>query len=243
MEIISKISNSVLALGNTLGGLLLPISIVAALVLLLFARHSHKLFKIVIPLSGIGAGYFAFSTALNFFFGEKLPADANTAVIAGAVGAFLVAVLCLRSRSIAFVLVGFLVGGSMISAVAIYILRQIDFVGEIVLNSDMKTAVIYASLIAVLCAIVTMFIFNRHVHFCYLLTTSVLSCVAALAVPTIILTAGMSNSEMIVLVAGSVGALLGMVFFIKQYAFYRFYLDKKAEFEMVWFSNFPFYEN
>ena len=226
MEIVKQISAPIIELGGTLGALLIPVIIAASLLLLVFAKYSYKLFRIVLPIAGLGAGYYAGSKMLGYFVQTNLPEVAKVidpSIAAGVACALVVALFCLRAQSLTILAIGLCVGYALIGDTVIKLLRSLDFVAEILLNVDKGTALVLAAIISLVCAVVTMAILKKFFNFVYIFTTSVGGCVLAFALPAIFIFASAAIFETAVAYAAGIGAALGLIFFIKQYNYYRFY--------------------
>lgn len=224
MEIVTKMCAAVLELGNKLGAFLIPALVVLSLALLFFARHSFKLFKIALPLAGLAAGYLVGSKELGPVLAKSVPElGSNAGLIAGIACAVLIGIFCLRARTFTVLVIGICVGYALVGDVVIKAMREVKFIAEIVLNTDMSTAIILAAIISLICAIITMLIFKKFFNIIYLFATSVAGAALALAVPVIFICAKMAELEVAVVAAAGVGALIGLIFFAKQYSYHKYY--------------------
>lgn len=225
MQIVKQISDSLLGLGlaEKLGVFLYPALILVSLFLLFFARHSFKLFKIGLPLLGAAAGYVAGSKAFGDLLASKLPEVAkmaDPAIVAGVACALVLALFCMKARTITVLLIGLCIGYAVVGDVAIKALRDLKFVSDIVLAVDMKTAVMLAAVISVICAVVTMFLLKKFFNVFYTFVTSVGLSMVAFILPAFFIFTGADLKP--VLMASDIGAVLGFILFLKQYSYHKY---------------------
>ena len=227
MDIFKKVNDTVLGLGleEKLGAFLIPALVLASLVLLFFARHSFKLFKIGLPLLGLAAGYFAGYKYLGKIVAEKLPEVAKTAdpaVVAGVACALVLAIICLKMRTLTVLAIGVCVGYAFVGETVITLLRKLSLVKDILGNVDMKTAVTLAAILSVICAAVTMVILKKFFNLFYIAVTSIGCAMAALIIPAIFLASAFNLPFITITLASDIGAFIGFIFFVKQYLFHRY---------------------
>lgn len=227
-EIAKKIADAVLGLGlaDKLGTLLYPALALTSLILLIFALHSFKLLKICLPLFGGFMGYMVGSKAFATLVAEKLPDVAKLVdpkIAAGAACAVAFAILFMVLRNVAILALGLGIGYAVLGDVAIDALKKLQFVRDIIINIDAKTAIMLAAVMSVLCGLIAMFLLRKFFNVFYILATAIGFTVLAFVLPTIFITAGMDNGMKIVLMASDAGMVLGFIFFLKQYFRHRYF--------------------
>ena len=228
-EIAQKLADVVLGFGLTdkLGALIYPALAVTSIILLILAMHSFKLFKIGFPLLGAAMGYIAGSKAFAGFVADKLPADVaalvDPAIVAGAACALVLLIVFMALRTAAILVLGLGIGYAVIGEFAIDALKNLQFVRDILLNLDAKSAMMLAAILGGVCALITVLIIKKFFNVCYTLITSIGFTVVAFILPAIILTVGMANAIELILMVSYAGMALGFIFFLKQYFRHRYF--------------------
>ena len=218
MEIVRQISTPVLEFGDKLGIAIYPLMILAAVALFFFAKYSYKLIDIIFPVSCLVVGYFT---------GAKILASLVILIIPGAesfILSLVLGILCtalalyllVKESGFATVLLGLGTGYLLFGNVAVFVLRNMKFIREILLNTTMDKAVMLATVLSIICAIGTMIAFALCFDFVYTVLTSVVSVTAAVVIPAIVIFKGMDSPEGIILALAALGAIGGLVLAIAQ---------------------------
>jgi hypothetical protein len=227
-EIAKKIADAVLGLGlaDKLGAFLYPAIALTSLILLFLALRSYKLLKICLPVFGGFMGYTVGSKAFATFVAEKLPDVAKLVdpkIAAGVACAVVFAILFMALRTVAILALGLGIGYAVLGEVAIDALKKLQFVRDIIINIDAKTAVMLAAIMSVLCGLVAMVLLKKFFNVFYTLATAIGFTVIAFVIPAIFITSGMDNAMKMVLMASDAGMVLGFIFFLKQYFRHRYF--------------------
>ena len=225
MEIVQKISAPILEFGNKFEAYLIPALILLPILLILFSRFSYSIFKIVFPIAGALAGYFAGEKFLTqvvekFFQGYEFIKPEH---VAGAACALVLFILCLAGRKTAILAIGACVGYLVVGKIAIDALCKIGFMQEVLNNTPEDKKTIFLFMISAICACVVMYLFHKLFKVIYIYGTSIVSAVAAFAVPAIFVFNKLGNLEMATLVAAGIGALLGLLFGRIQHSRFRYF--------------------
>lgn len=226
MEIVKQISATLLPLGDKLSAFLIPALILTVALLFIFARYSYRLFKIILPLSCILLGSMVGANLLGPVLEKSLPDMAkyiNPAYVAAFACAAVVALLCFKLLKLAIILTGAGVGYLFVSGLVHNLLRATEFVSDILVNTDMETAVLFSTILTVICIFVTVVLFHFLFKYIYILATSIGACAAALGVAAVFIFANTPIAETSIIVAVCIGALIGLVLSFKQLSYYRYY--------------------
>ena len=214
MEIVDKISAPILEYGNKLGTYLVPVLIALPILLILFSRFSFNIFKIVFPIAGAVAGYFAGAKFLTtfvekYFTGYKF---IKPEYVAGAVCALVLLIFCFKGRKVAMLAIGASVGYLVVGKLAIDGLNKIKFMNEVLTNTPEDKRTMFYFMISAICALVLMYLFGKCFNALYIYATSVASAAAAVAVPALFIFEKVKVPEMSLLICAGVGALIGLIF-------------------------------
>ena len=225
MEIVKKISEAVLPVGEKLDILLVPAIMLTVALLFIFARYSYRLFKILLPLTCIVVGSMLGSTVIGPMIEKAFPSITgyvNPAYIGGFACAGIIAFLCIKLIKLAIIVTGAGVGYHFISGIVHNLLRSTKFVSEILVNTELSTAVFFSTILTILSIIVTVVLFHFFFKIIYILSTSIAGGAAALGIIAIFMFANTAIAETAVLVAAGIGAFIGLIFATKQISYYRY---------------------
>ena len=225
MEIVTKVSETVLPIGDKLDILLVPVLMLFVAVLFIFSRYSYRLFKILLPLTCIAIGSMVGANLVGPVIEKAFPDVANyvnPAYIGGIACAAIIAFLCLKLLKLAIVITGAGAGYLFVSGIVHNLLRATKFISDILLNTDMETAIFFSTIITILSVIVTAVLFHFFFKPIYILATSIGSGAAALGVAAIFMFAGTAIMETAVLVSAGIGGFIGLVLACKQISYYRY---------------------
>ena len=138
MELVNQISAGVLSVGDKVGEALglffIPAILLGFILLLWFAAHSYKSFRIVLPFCGIVIGAYIGANFIAPLLSDYAPAVAeyvNPYYIPAILLAAVLALLFCKSQTLSVVLIGAFVGYTAIGRLAKDILLSIPFVYEI----------------------------------------------------------------------------------------------------------------
>ncbi len=221
MEFIQEVSAKLLEFGESIGGIAVaaPLSILAAIILLLFARFSYKLFKIVLPIAAslivaiAGAEHLASVITSSF---PEVEGQINPVLLSIIILAVTVLIVSIIFRKLAIILIGAGVCALVVPAVVFPAMRGNEFVGNVLVNLDMDTAVLFAGVFTVILTLVVIYVLYKFVNNVYVLATSVAASVAALAIPTVFLFASFSFAPTATFAAIVIGAMIGLWFTHRQ---------------------------
>lgn len=224
MDIVSKIMTPALELGDKLGEAAVPLSILAAIALLLFAAFSFRLFKIVLPVVGIAFGYVLGYEFLTPVLGHvfKGAGAFTTDMLAGIICAAVAAVLCIKSHELMIMVAGAGIGYMFLANLAITGVRQLQFVKDVLINTDMKTAVMLGTIFSVICALTTLILLKKCFNATYIFSTAIVACVAALVIPAIFIFRDAEFHRTAVLMASDIGTCLGVILGGIQFNYHRY---------------------
>lgn len=224
MDYIKELTVPVIELGNKLGGFLIPTLVLASIALLLFAIFSFKLLKIVLPFAGAALGYVLGGQLLTPFLKDVFPGAGffTTEMLAGIICGVVIGFICLKSYDLAVVIGGIAIGYVFLSELAIFGLRQLKFVRDVLLNTDMKTAVTIGIIISVLCGFITLCLFKKCFNITYILSTAVIATVLAFLIPAIFIFKDAESATKSILAAGDIGMCVGLLIGGIQYYVHRY---------------------
>lgn len=221
MEIVKEISANVLSFGDSIGFFLVPAVVLVAIALFVFAKYSYKLFRIVLPLTGVILGAVVGSNVLASFVESSFPAVSNylsPSFLAGIVVAALLAFFCFKFHKLTVLLIGASIGYLFVSGIIEALLRLLPIVQETLLNMTREQANIIGAIFSLVCVIITLVLFYKFFRPIYIFATSVGGAGLALGVTAIFIFANTSIAEIAVITAASIGAVIGLVFFAQQCA-------------------------
>lgn len=220
MEFIQKISEGLSKFAGNFGFFAIPLFVLASVALLVFAKYSYKLFKIVLPVAaGAVTGYICgdlCAPMVERSF-KTIPEFLSPAILAGLIIGVLVALLCFKLHNLTVLILGAGLGYITISWLAHKLLRTTDFVNRILRDLPMKDAILFSTIVSITCAIITVFVFHKYFKKIYIVSTSVGCAMAALAVPAMLIFASSEMLPLITLIAAGVGALVGIFFCDRQF--------------------------
>ena len=225
MEIVKQIAATLLPLGDKLGAFLIPTLILAAAILFLFARYSYKFFKVLVPLAGILLGSVVGANLITPLLVKSFPEIStyfNPAYLVGFVFAGIIALLCIKLLKLAIVITGAACGYLFMSGIVHNLLRATKFVSDILLNTDMDTAIFFSTILTILCIIVTVVLFHFFFKTIYILATSIGGGAAALGLAAVFMFANTPVAESAILIAAGVGGFIGLILGAKQLSYYRY---------------------
>ena len=130
--------------------------------------------------------------------------------------------ICLKSYDLAVVIGGIAIGYVFLSELAIFGLRQLKFVRDVLVHTDMKTAVTIGFIISVLCAFTTLCLFKKCFNITYILSTAVIATVIAFVLPAIFIFKDAESATKSILAAGDIGMCVGLLIGGIQYYVHRY---------------------
>ena len=214
MDIIQKTSEVLLSFSAKLGPLMIPIVFLASFILLAFAKYSYKLFKIILP---VAAGIFvALATAkyLAPTVAKIIPGLAekvHPSIISAGLIAVLVAIICYKLHVLTVLIVATGLGYTAVSWVVHKLLRTMDFVNKILWYLTMPEAVLFSTVVSVVCAIFTVYFFYRHFRKTYIIVTAIPASVISFALLAIFLFGSFPFATLATLIAAGIGLIVGIV--------------------------------
>lgn len=218
-EISARIIKSVALINTEFAVLVIPVVIIAAIALMAFARHSFKLFKVVLPFAGIVAGYVAGSHFIGDLLAKYAPAvgeHIDPYLLAGLVVAAAAAFFCIKFPIVSIFLIGGTAGYILIGRLAKDILLAIPFVHAIATSVERPKSMAVGIIISVVCMIVTAFIVKKYFKTIYIMATSIGCSMLALGGAAIFLFESTSFTTYATIVALSIGAIIGLIFCYNQ---------------------------
>ena len=215
MDFVKELSIPIFALGDKLGGFLIPTLVLSSIALLLFATFSFRLLRIALPVAGLGLGYvlgaqFLAPVLANVFKGAGF---LTTEMLAGIICAIVVGFICLRSYDFAVIAAGIALGYIFLSELAIWGLRQIKFVQDVLLATDMETAVKVGILLSAVCGFFTLILFKKCFKPTYIFSTTIIAAVIAFTIPAMFIFKSLDADafRIAVLTASDIGLALGVI--------------------------------
>ena len=227
--LVNRLADALFSFGlhNKLGALFYPALILTSIVLLILAANSFRLFKIGFPVLGAVLGYVAGSKAFASFVAANLPEAAanlvDPAIVAGAACALVCAIIFMLFRSLSILVLDLAVSYVVVGDILIEALKNLQFVRDILINLDSKSAMMLGAILCGLCALISIFIINKFFNAAYVISTSLIFTVLAFALPAIFLTAGMENAGKTVLMVTDASTVLGCIFALRQYFRHRYF--------------------
>ena len=227
--LVNKLADALLSFGinDKLGAFFYPALILTSLLLLVLAANSYRLFKIGFPVLGAVMGYLAGSKAFADFVAAKLPEAAanlvDPAIVAGTACALVCAIVFMLFRNVSILVLDVAVSYVVIGDVVIDALKNVQFVRDILINLDSKSAMMLGAILCGLCALISILIINKFFNAAYVISTSLIFTAVAFALPAIFLTAGMENAGKTVLMVTDCATVLGCIFALKQYFRHRYF--------------------
>ena len=221
MEIVKDISANVLSFGDSIGFFLVPAIVLIAIALFAFARYSYKFFRVLLPLTGVILGAVVGSNVLASFVEDSFPnisSYISPSFLAGIIVAAALAFFCFKLHKLTVLLIGGSLGYLFIAGIVEALLRKIPYVQQTLVNMTSEEAVTIGAIFTLVCVALTLVIFHFFFRPIYVLTTTVGGCACALGIAAIFIFANTSISEVAVLTAAGIGAVVGLVFFAKQYS-------------------------
>ena len=227
--LVNRLADALFSFGieDKLGALFYPALILTSLLLLVLASNSFRLFKIGFPVLGAVLGYVAGSKAFADFVAAKLPESAaslvDPAIIAGVACALVCAFIFMVFRTLSIIVLDVAISYVVVGDILIEALKNLQFVRDILINLDSKSAMMLGAILCGLCALISIFIINKFFNAAYVISTSLIFTVLAFALPAIFLTAGMENPGKTVLMVTDASTVLGCIFALRQYFRHRYF--------------------
>lgn len=224
MDIVKQLCNPVLDFGDKVGLFLIPLLLITPIALIVMSFYSYRALKIVFPVLGLVVGYFAGSKFLGpvvekFFEGTGF---VTPALIGGVALALIFFLLCLKDRKLTLIVLGLSIGYLAVSYLVHLALRNMKFVQDILLNTEMDKAILFSTIISIVCALVMMYFCLKHFKFTYIFGVSTTAAILAFALPGIFIFKDSPNFEMGVLAFAGIGAFLGLILSWKQFKRFRY---------------------
>ena len=220
MEFIQKISESLLDFSEIFGFFAIPFFVLASIALLAFAKYSYKLLKIVLPVAaGAVTGYICGDLCAPMVERSirDIPEFISPSVFAGLIIGVIVALLCFKLHNITILIVGAGFGYITVSWLAHKLLRTTDFVNRILWFLEMSEAVLFSTIVSIVCALVAVLVFQKYFKKIYIVSTSMGCAMAALAIPAMLIFANVEMLPLATLIAAGIGAIIGIFFCDRQF--------------------------
>lgn len=227
--LVNRLADALFSFGlnDKLGAFFYPALILTSLLLLVLAANSFRLFKIGFPVLGAVLGYVAGSKAFADFVAAKLPESAaslvDPAIIAGVACALVCAFIFMVFRTLSIIVLDVAISYAVVGDVVIEALKKLQFVRDIIINLDAKSAMILGAILGGVCALISILIINKFFNVAYVICTSIIFTVMAFALPAIFLTAGLENAGKTVLMVTDGATVLGCIFALRQYFRHRYF--------------------
>ena len=230
MEMVNDISAKILdfsaQFSDKLGIFFIPVVILSAIALILFAKYSYRFLKIVLPIAGMVGGALLGATFIAPFVEKTFPAVGQyvspfylSAIVLAAVLAF----ICIKYNTFAIILVGAAAGYLFLGRIVKDLLISIPFIEHIATDVIRIKSYTTVVIICVLTMIVVAFIVHRYFNKLYVLVTSVGVATATLGIAAVLIFANTSIATYAAIAGAALGALIGAVFCYKQLG--EVYLD------------------
>ncbi len=220
MELIQKVSESLLTFAGRFGMFAIPLAILVSAALLLFAKYSYKFFKVVLPTAAgvlvgtFAADMFAPTLAASFPGMEKV---LDPYIIAVVLISVFVAILCAKLHTLTILIIGAGVGYTALSFLMHKLLRSTVFVKRLLWLLPMSDAALFSTIVSVVSAMIALLLFKRCFKTVYIVSTSIAGAVAALGIFSIFVFSMTPFALVATEVAIAVGLLIGIVFCEKQF--------------------------
>lgn len=219
MEIVKEISAEIIKIGAHLGAFVVPAVILCAIGLILLAKYSYKLFKIVIPIVGIILGSILGVVLLGPVF-EKIPGIygiINPYYLAAFLCAAVLAVFCFKFKKFTVLLIGASAGYLVLGRIIKDVLLGIPFIWQLAETTERAITLPVGILICVLCMIVTALLVKKFFRGLYIIVSTIGFAAAGLGLAAIFIFQGTSIAEYATLGGLGLGAIIGLVFCAQQF--------------------------
>jgi hypothetical protein len=208
------VGHQIMGVGAKLEGFLIPAVILGAIALLVFARYSFRLFRIVLPIAGIVLGSTAGASLVAPLLAKYVPVVGefiNPFYLAGIVIALVLAVFCFKFYNFTVLLIGASLGFIVVARLVKDVLLSLAVTKQIIATVSPAVVSVVGIAIAVVCLIVTAIIVRKFFKPLYILLTSTGASVLALGVAAMFIFATTDFTVIATLAAAGVGVIVGLV--------------------------------
>lgn len=215
MEIVKQASAAVFNFGASLGAFLIPCVILCSVALMLFAKYSYKLFKIVLPLAGVVLGSLLGASLIGPMI-KGISGFVNPALVAGAVCAAVLAFLCFKLHKFTVFVIGASCGYILVGRIVKDLLLDIPFIFQLSETVERPITMTVGIIIGLICLAVTAVVVKKFFRSIYVIATSVGGAAASLGIASVFVFAGTTIADVATVTALGLGAIIGLVFCAKQ---------------------------
>ena len=223
MEMVNDISAKILGFGaqisGTLGMFFIPVVIISALALVLFAKYSYKFLKVVLPIAGMGVGAFAGATYVAPLIDKYLPVVGqyiNPVYLCAIVLAAVLGLLCVKYHTFAILVVGAACGYLFLGRIVKDLLLSIPFVLHIANDVIRLKSYTVGVIICAITMVIFTFIVKRYFKKVYVIVTSFGVATATLGIAAVLIFQSTSIATYAAIAGTAIGAIAGMAFCYKQ---------------------------
>lgn len=230
MEMVNSIIAQILGFSaqfsEKLGMFFVPAVIFATIALILFAKHSYKFLKIVLPLAGMVIGAITGATFIAPVLEKTFPVVGqyiNPYYLIGIVLAAILGVICFKHHIFSILLVGACSGYLFLGRVVKDLLLSIPFINQIANDVIRLKSYVVGIIICVVTMIIFTFIVKRYFNKIYVLVTSLGVATATLGIASVLLFGNTSFAAYAAIAGTIIGFITGTAFCYKQFG--DVYLD------------------
>lgn len=218
-EIITKILDFSAQFSEKLGMFFIPAVIFATVALVLFAKYSYKLLKIVLPLAGMAAGAVLGASFVAPFVEKTFPVVGeyiSPFYLAALVLAAILGGLCVKYHTLAVLLVGACSGYLFLGRIMKDLLLSLPFIQHIAFDVIRLKSYVVGVIVCTITMVIFTFLVKRYFKKLYVFVTSVGVATATLGIAAVLLFASTSFVTYAALAGAAIGLIAGMAFCYKQ---------------------------
>ena len=220
---VNDISAKILGFGaqfsGTLGMFFIPVVILSAIALILFAKYSYKFLKIVLPVAGMGVGAYLGATYVAPLVETHLAVVGqyiNPVYLCAFVLAVVLGLLCLKYHTFAILVIGAACGYLFLGRMVKDLLLSIPFILQIANDVIRLKSYTVGVIICAITMVIFTFIVKRYFKKFYVIVTSFGVATATLGIASVLLFQNTSISTYAAIAGTVIGAIVGMTFCYKQ---------------------------
>ncbi len=217
---LDQIIQTVFDLCNSLGILAIPVSVLAVVVLIFLAKRSYRIFNFLLPiLAGVAGAFIGIASVRGLGkIAPSLKEIPNLGLIVGIIFGIILALICIKRRGFAMVLVGAGIGAVLLGDVLKSWLESFDYIKGIAGATGNMVSYIIGAIISIICLIIGAFIFKKFFKAIYIILTSIGCSVVAFAFVGALAFGKLDDvSNVALLICIVIGLIYGLVACVKQF--------------------------
>ena len=218
-DIIAKILDFGTTLSEALGMFFVPVILLSAIALVLFARNSYKLLKFVLPIAGMAAGAAIGATYVAPLLDKAVPVLSqyvSPVYLTAAVLGLVLGLLCVKYHTFAVLLITATVSYLFLGRIVKDLLLSIPFILQIANDVIRMKSYTVGIIVCIITTIIVTFLVHRYFKKVYVFVTSIGVCAATLGIAAVLVFQPTDFTTYAAMAATALGLVVGTAFCYKQ---------------------------